>query len=364
MLSALGSMSRRLASVNNGPEKAKASSEKDLGSNLLVAERPRGLTLPAGQLPALPQDTRGKRSPSTDGMGRKGFNALASPFQALWAASKTAAGALRSAVLPKPPLPALAPSSATFLEDSGLADNLPGFDSSQSFGPGSIPGRFAVNAAAVVADLEPEVMERSAGPVPASVYPALEDLFLRSPDKTTLDSAGPAQVRQGRGEAGINPAQPQSKRIRRDPADYLAPPTSRARAMLQLEKDRVTTGGPAMASVPVPQQRATAASAPQPFGNELKTFRRTLDLPDGFRRAPPAKGVRLASTPAQIAKSRSMANLSEENGVRVRGASARAQQGVFSLAEVQQPTKLLLHVLCPTNQKTSMLVARLSMREV
>lgn len=345
MLSVLGNMSRHLGSANSNSQATKARSEQDLDSNLLTAERPMGFTLPVWQLPAPPQDVRGRSSRSSEGGGRMGFKAVLSPFQALWTASKTAAGALGSAVLPKPPVFALASSSPMLHEGSALPDNLPGFDAPRSFGPGSIPGRFAVKAASVVADVEPVVMERSSDAVPASVYPALEDLFLRSPDRSTEDAARPAKVKQGRGVAGMAPTQPQSKRIRRDPADYLAPPTSRARAMLQLEKDRVAIG-PVTASAPVPEQRVTAASAPQALGTELKTFRRTLDLPDGFRRAPPAKGgVRLAPTPAQIAKSRSMANLSEENGVRVRGASARVQQGSLSMAEVQLLTLYFIPVL-------------------
>jgi hypothetical protein len=293
-----------------------STTNKDSGRSLVVKQRPTDILIPLLESTA---SASYQSAATLTGLSKKLFAGILSPFNGIWTASKGAAGAWGKGL------------SAAAQAVSSSADGVPKVSNALRNGPGSIPGKFSVAAAAVVLDSEPELAGKMAeSSMMSPQYADLEELYLRSPDQPAQEASGADQ--QGR-EQSWEKELPRTRRIRRDPADYLnaRPAASRARRMLQLEKDQVPISPTPMVSRP--DELVTATS---PAGGP-KTFRRTLDLPEGFRRALPTRGVQSVTTPAQMAKSRSMANLRKENGVRVRGASSLPPLGSGSTAEVRWP---------------------------
>eukprot|EP00884_Botryococcus_braunii_P017147 jgi/Botrbrau1/4115/Bobra.152_3s0062.1 len=294
-----------------------------------MSQRPADILKPLFWWRALPlyKDKVGQASAEIARLGRNGVESILSPFKATWPASASAAAASDKGIFG-----GYTSTASTALPST--TDDLPNVSPvwNQSR-PGSVPGKFAVAATAVVREAEPEVVQETEAPSATPQYPALEELFLRSPDELVQEAAPPAPQAPPQPAGDQQPLQQRSRRMRRDPADYVAgtPATSRARAMLQLEKDRLPSP-----AAPLTSKAQQVVTESRPADGVPKTFRRTLDLPEGFQRAVPARAARATPTPAQMAKSRSMANLREENGTRIRGASSRAQPRSMAMAEDPQ----------------------------
>jgi hypothetical protein len=223
--------------------------------------------------------------------------------------------------------------------------------------PGVTGGKFAVGVSTVVEDVDTDDIDGYLDSPPSVRFPALEELFLRSPDEP-MERPGLPNPPQ----PSASSASPGAARRRRDPADFVAPnlSASRARAMLHLDADRAAARSarappppPMPVASPAPVSRITRVTEPSFRPHVL---RKTLDpadrMPPVIHRAvpmvptvntvPAANMPRMGTTrptPREMAKARTMGSLRNENGARIRGASSRPVSAglTLDLAAVGDP---------------------------